>query len=462
MKTVPHNDDAEKALLGAMLMNEEAFDNVTQIVRASDFYHPANGVIFSAISTLKQNSGFAVDMITLTDYLMKNGLVEQAGGMGYVSQLTETSSIFANAESYAKIVKEDSIRRSMLALTAQVSEEAGDPKEDVYTILDRTETQLMDLSRNSSIDSSSFRIDSTVYEIIDRIQRKIDGSYKDNTVETGFIYLDKYTNGGFRPEDYIIIAARPSIGKSAFAISLCRNMIANGMRIAFFSLEMPARDVTTRLLSMISRVDQTKIVNANFSGNELERVMNAADNLFSKELYIVDVPNISLGDLRAKARSLKREHDIQCLFIDYIGLVDPGLDQRTPRHEVIATVSKSLKQLARELKIPVVTLCQVSRDSEEKTPILSNLRDSGSIEQDADIVMFLHRKRTLSDEELEMNAKDSEGRATLQTTKVIIAKHRNGQTADFKVGFNKSTTAFENVDSSAVFFEPTPPEKRKS
>ncbi len=463
MKTAPHNDDAERALLGAILMNEEAFDNVSQIVSASDFYHPANGVIFTAISQMKQTTGFAVDIITLTDYLSKNGELEKAGGLGYVSQLTESDAIYSNAENYARIIKEDSIRRSIIGLSSNLGDLATDPRENVYSVLDHGETMLMNLSKNGSVDAKSYFIGNTVNDIIARIQSKLEGTFKEDTIETGFTYLDKMTNGGFRPEDYIVLAARPSIGKTAFAVSLCRNMVANDVRVAFFSLEMPASAITVRLLANISRIATTKIMNADFTGGELARVMDAANRLYSKKLFIVDVPNISLGDLRAKARSMKRDHDIQCIMIDYIGLIDPGLDSRVPRHEVIATVSKSLKQLARELKVPIVVLCQVSRDSEEKTPILSNLRDSGSIEQDADLVMFLHRKRSLSPEELEKNSKDSEGKPTLQSTKVIIAKQRNGETGEFLVGYNRSITAFENVDNStAVFFEPTPPEKRKS
>ena len=444
-------------------MNEEAFDNVSQIVSASDFYHPANGVIFTAISQMKQTTGFAVDIITLTDYLSKNGELEKAGGLGYVSQLTESDAIYSNAENYARIIKEDSIRRSIIGLSSNLGDLATDPRENVYSVLDHGETMLMNLSKNGSVDAKSYFIGNTVNDIIARIQSKLEGTFKEDTIETGFTYLDKMTNGGFRPEDYIVLAARPSIGKTAFAVSLCRNMVANDVRVAFFSLEMPASAITVRLLANISRIATTKIMNADFTGGELARVMDAANRLYSKKLFIVDVPNISLGDLRAKARSMKRDHDIQCIMIDYIGLIDPGLDSRVPRHEVIATVSKSLKQLARELKVPIVVLCQVSRDSEEKTPILSNLRDSGSIEQDADLVMFLHRKRSLSPEELEKNSKDSEGKPTLQSTKVIIAKQRNGETGEFLVGYNRSITAFENVDNStAVFFEPTPPEKRKS
>ena len=412
-------------------MNEEAYDSVSQIVSASDFYHPANAEIFTAIQRMKESSGFAVDIITLTDFLRKNGKLDAAGGLGYVSTLTESETIYSNAEQYAGIV------------------------------LDESETKLMQLSENGSVSNDSYSVSAAVTDIVTRIQLKMEGKLDDDAIATGFSVLDKYCNGGFHPEDYVVIAARPSIGKTAFAVSMIRNMLLDGRSIAFFSLEMPARLITVRLLANISRVEAKKITNGDFGDGEFIRVMDAADSLYSKSLYIVDVPNIKLGDLRAKARSLKREKHIECILIDYIGLVDPGLDQRTPRHEVIATVSKSLKQLARELKIPIVVLCQVSRDSEEREPILSNLRDSGSIEQDADIVMFLHRKRVLTEEEKMQNAKDRDGRPVLQTTMVIVAKQRNGETGAFKVGYNASTTSFEEVQQDSIFFKPDAPDKRK-
>ena len=251
----------------------------------------------------------------------------------------------------------------------------------------------------------------------------MDGQLDDDSVRSGFDILDKYTNGGFKPQDYIVVAARPSIGKTAFGVSMIRNMLRDTereQRVAFFSLEMPASQITERLLANLSHVNLRNIAQATFAPDEFTRVLNAADTLYSKELYIVDVPNIKLNDLRAKARLLKREHDITVIMIDYIGLIDPELGAQVPRHEVIATVSRSLKSLARELKIPIIVLCQVSRDSEEKAPILSNLRDSGSIEQDADVVM----------------------------------------TGEFKVGYNAQTTSFEQVVQTADFIEPQAPEKR--
>ncbi len=463
MRTLPHNDEAEKAILGALLMREDAYDIVSEIIGTDDFYQPMNGVIFSAIEKMKGLSNQAVDIITLIDHLRKDGSLDKAGGAAYIAGLTEAVSVTANVEQYAHIVKEMSIRRTLVSLSSSFTEKAFDETEDIEKTLDSGQNEMLQLSLSSESRKEDYTIRTAVSSVVNTLIKRMSGEMEDVSIPTGFDILDNYTNGGFKPQDYIVIAARPSIGKTAFGVSLIRNMIRSmnkEQRVAFFSLEMPASQITERLLANISHVNLGSIAKATLSPEESERVMNAAEILYSKELYIVDVPNIRLNELRAKARALKREQQITVMVIDYIGLIDPGLGPQVPRHEVIATVSRSLKSLARELQIPIIVLCQVSRDSEEKEPILSNLRDSGSIEQDADIVMFLHRKRTLDDDDRKKNQKDSEGKATLQTTKVIIAKQRNGRTGTIKVGYNAATTSFEQVSQSSEFIEPTPPEKK--
>ena len=462
MRTLPHNDDAEKAILGAILLKEEAYDIVSQLVGASDFYQPAKAEIFSAISRMKEaSSAFTVDIVTLVDYLKKQDRLDKAGGISYVSSLTDSNTIISNAEQYAKIVRELSVRRQIITLTADMNNAAFDESNDIYDVLDNSENSLMKLSEEGSLDKADYSISAIVNDVITTMMDRMEGNGNDDSVPTGFQILDKYTNGGFKPQDYIVVAARPGIGKTAFGVSMIRNMIREYRKsVAFFSLEMPASQITIRLLGTISKVNTRNITMGDMSEDEVTRVVDAANSLYPLPLYIIDVPNIKLSDLRAKARMLKRDKNIDCIVIDYIGLIDPGLDPRTPRHEVIATVSKSLKQLARELEIPVVVLCQVSRDSEEREPMLSNLRDSGSIEQDADVVMFIHRARTLSEEDKQNLAKDSNGKAVLQVTKIIVAKQRNGETGSFKVGYNANTTSFEEVSQSEVFREPVLPDKK--
>ncbi|MDY5932295.1 MAG: replicative DNA helicase [Candidatus Ornithospirochaeta sp.] len=462
LRTLPHNDEAEKAVLGALLLNQEAFDSVVTIIGASDFYQPANAEIFKAISEMKNISNKPVDIITLIDYLKKKGLLDKAGGYAYIASLTESVSVVSNTDKYAQMIKEMSIRRQLFSIGSRFGESAFDEKEDIYQILDESEQELGRLSEINLTDNQDYSIEKNVSDVVDRIIKRMSGEAPDDKILTGFQTLDKYTNGGLSPEDYVILAARPSIGKTAFGVSMIRNMIRDNKSVAFFSLEMSGQKITERLLSTVSKVKMSNIVKAQFDEDEFDKLNQAADFLYSKKLFIVDIPNIKLSELRSKARRMKREKNIDIIVIDYIGLIDPSLNANVPRHEVVSAVSKALKSLARELKIPVVALCQVSRDSEEREPILSNLRESGSIEQDADIVMFLHRKRMLTEEEKLKNAKDANGNATLQVTKVIVAKQRNGETGSFKVGYDAATTSFENISQSEEFIEPASPEKKYS
>ena len=288
---------------------------------------------------------------------------------------------------------------------------------------------------------------------------KRDGTFVSDNVETGLDLLDKFTNGGFQKSDYIIVAARPSVGKTAFAVSLIRNMIRKGKRVAFFSLEMPATQIITRLLSCTSRVDLSKLFTGNLTDTDVSHITSAAEKIYQSELYLVDEPNMKLSDLRSRARMLMREKGIDVLFIDYIGLIESGLDPRTPRHEQVGYVSKALKQLARELHVPVVVLCQVSRDTADQEPQLNNLRDSGSIEQDADLVMFIHRKTNLTDLSDEDKAKlqtDSSGKQRVQSSKLLVAKNRNGKTGTIYVGYIGDITSFESiVQDKSLFIEPS-------
>ena len=236
-------------------------------------------------------------------------------------------------------------------------------------------------------------------------------------------------------------------------------MIRKGKRVAFFSLEMPATQIITRLLSCTSRVDLSKLFTGNLTDTDVSHITSAAEKIYQSELYLVDEPNMKLSDLRSRARMLMREKGIDVLFIDYIGLIESGLDPRTPRHEQVGYVSKALKQLARELHVPVVVLCQVSRDTADQEPQLNNLRDSGSIEQDADLVMFIHRKTNLTDLSDEDKAKlqtDSSGKQRVQSSKLLVAKNRNGKTGTIYVGYIGDITSFESiVQDKSLFIEPS-------
>lgn len=468
IRMLPHNDEAEKALLGALLMDSEAYDQISEIITSSDFfYRPNHQIIFDAIDKILggANGNAGLDLLTLTDYLKKQNLLDKAGGVSYIAELTNSDAIVSHIQQYANMIKEARQRRELYKISTHLTTDVFDNTADIKDTLDKGAKDLTDLYMDLGESSKDYSLGTIVMHTYEKVLKRIENNGENDKVQTGFSVLDKYSNGGLSPEDYVIIAARPSIGKTAFAISMMLNMINDNRKVAFFSLEMPADKIAKRLLSMVSRVPASRINTAQFIDEDFDRFSNAADRLYSKAdcLYIVDVPNISMTDLRGKARTLKKEKGIEAVVIDYIGLISlPNAKSDMPTHERVSQISKGLKSLARELKVPFVVLCQVSRDSEEKAPILSNLRDSGSIEQDADMVCFLHRKRSLTEEEKLKNAKDNEGRPTLQVTKMIVAKNRDGETGEFKIGFHDQLTAYVNLESQeAEFVEPTPPDKKR-
>ena len=468
VKMLPHNDEAERAILGALLLNPEAYDQISDIIKAPEyFYRPNHQVIYEAIGQILEgaNGNSGLDLLTLTDYLKKKNLLKDAGGISYIAQLTNSDAIVSHIQQYAEMVKEARQRRELYKVSVHLSSDAFDSAADIKETLDQGAKDLTDLYMDLGKSSKDYSLGSIVMDTYQKVLARIAGEASDDKIASGFSVLDKYCNGGFSPEDYIIIAARPSIGKTAFAISMMLNMINDNKKIAFFSLEMPGDKIAKRLLSMVSKVPTSKINTANLIGDDFDRFNNAAEKLYGKSdhLFIVDVPNISMTDLRGKARSLHKEHHLDAIVIDYIGLISlANARGDMPTHERVSQISKGIKSLARELKVPFVVLCQVSRDSEEKAPILSNLRDSGSIEQDADVVCFLHRKRSLTEEEKLKNAKDNEGRATLQVTKLIVAKNRDGETGEFKIGFHDQLTSYVDLASQdAEFVEPTPQDKKR-
>ena len=459
-RTLPHNDEAERAVLSALMMNQEAFDKISSIISASDFYHPANRVIYSAISDMKIMNTVAVDQVTLYDYLQKKSLSEKAGGAAYLAELSDAYTIYSNIEYYAKLIKETSVRRALIQTSSNISSDAYEESIDVFDLIQSSERRLSEISINSNPETAeSYKVANKLSDVIGVMLEKLEGEYKNENVETGIDLLDKYTNGGFQKSDYIIVAARPSVGKTAFAVSLIRNIIKKNKSVAFFSLEMPSTQIITRLLSCTSRVELSKLFTGNLTEREVSHINSAADKIFQSELYLVDEPNMKLSDLRSRARMLVREKKIEIIFIDYIGLIESGLDIRTPRHEQVGYISKALKQLARELNIPVVVLCQVSRDTADQEPQLNNLRDSGSIEQDADLVMFIHRKTNLTDLSDEDKAKlqtDSSGQQRVQYSKLLVAKNRNGKTGTIYVGYIGDITSFETVaQDKSLFIEPS-------
>ncbi|MGD1822405.1 MAG: replicative DNA helicase [Pleomorphochaeta sp.] len=431
MRILPSDEAAEKAILGSVLLDSSIMNELSTIIGANDFYKNGHRELFQTmLDYFQDNPNNIIDIITLVDSLNKNNKLEVCGGVSYLSSLTSDAPSSSNAIIYAKMIKKLSMRRKLITIATSLKDDAFDLTQDVSSSIDNGESLLSDLASNGNVAGDYVFAPDLLMSVITTIQdRTKDDSFIGYS--TGFNELDKRLSGGFKEQDYVVIGARPSIGKTAFALTVALNMIImHSYRVGFLSLEMKATDLLERAITGISNVDFSHIRNGLLTDNELEEIFEACDHLSKKELYIQDTPNMQLNDIRTQARKMKREKDIQLLFIDYIGLIQNS-DNSIPRHEQIANISRTLKQLTRELNIPIIVLSQVGRQTDGQLPRLSDLRESGSIEQDADVVILLHRN----------NAEE----AVIQKTEVLVAKNRNGETGKIELGFHRNIVKFEEL-----------------
>ncbi|MGN0740122.1 MAG: replicative DNA helicase [Treponema sp.] len=431
-KVPPHNLEAEQATLGALLLNWDAVSNVISLLDSQKFYSYQNKLIYEAmISLFRQN--IHGDTLALINELTKTGKLEEAGGAAYIASLTDLVPTAANVEFYAKIVLDQSIRRELIKISQDLKLNAFDETKESRSIIEEAEKLIFTLSDKNQT--------TKVYgmqEIINKTIKTIDEHYKNKSsftgIPTGFGQLDTMTSG-FQNSELIILGARPSIGKTAMALSMMEHIaIDQKIPCGFFSLEMSYEMLGQRLLSQTARIPGHKIKSGMLRQDDFLRLQDAAGRCFQAPLYIVDVPNMPLLDLKAMARRLVVNQGVKIIFIDYIGLISTD-NPNAQVWEQVSEISKSLKALARELGIPIVALCQVARDAEGNEPTLAQLRGSGSIEQDADVVMFLHRDRN----------KTADQEKPTQEAKLIVAKQRNGPTGDIKICFLSSYTKFENA-----------------
>ena len=445
----PHNIDAEKAVLGAILLSSDAFHEVSQSLRKDDFYSPAHSTLYDAILLFhNEHSGQTIDLITITEFLKGQKLLDLCGGMAYVASLTSEVPTITNAIYYAQIVQALSLRRSLLTLSSTLYDSAFDESKDIDEILDEGEHKLSDLQVSTEVFSESYKDGSTlVRSTVDHLLERVQHGNKEG-VMSGFSRLDDMT-GGFRPGEYIVIGARPSVGKTAFAISMAIDMaIHRKVSTGFFSAEMTSMAIMERILSAEAHVDSKRIRNAVLRSSDTNAIIDAASRIYEGKLIIQDTPNIKLFDLRSQARRMRREKQIEILFVDYLSLINPESGPNVPRHEQVAEISRSMKSLARELRIPIIALSQVSRDAEGKEPNLANIRESGSVEQDADVVIFLHRDRLSEHDEKngEQEQQVMMNGFPVQETKVILAKQRNGETGVITMGFQKQLVRFVELE----------------
>ncbi len=429
-KVPPHNLDAEQATLGAILFDWEVMTDVVTRLKADRFYSLQNQVIYEGLLSLsKQN--VRGDTIALINELTKLQKIDQAGGPAYIAALTDTVATSANINYYIDIILDCASRRDLIKLSSELRASAFDETKDSKSLLADAEKKMFALTENTET-SKMYDMHAVVNETVQIIEKRYQRNSELTGVPSGIARLDSMTSG-FQKSELIIIGARPSIGKTAFALSMMQTIaVERKIPCGFFSLEMSYQSIGQRLLAQVSRIHSQKIRKGMLSMAELQKIQDAAGLCYNSPLYVCDTPNMALLDLRSCARRMVANYGVQVIFIDYIGLIT--MDNPSPNTwENISEISKSLKALARELDIPVIALCQVSRDAEGEEPNLAQLRGSGSIEQDADVVLFLHRDRKIMDTE-----------NPVQEAKCIVAKQRNGQTGDVEMMFFPQFTKFEN------------------
>lgn len=438
----PHDLNAEQALLSCLLQDQRTLDKVYEIINLDDFYSDKHKKIYDAILGLnRKNEPF--DAITVSSYLDKTDQLTVVGGLSYLLSITNEVPVTTHAEYYAKIVAEKSTLRQLIATAKEITDEVYTGDNEVENILDRSEQFILDIA-NKKKRSGFSRIGDILHTAFDKLETL---KNKDNQVigVPTFKDLDKVLNG-FQPSDMIIVAARPGVGKTSFCLNIAENAAVNHNKtVGVFSLEMSKEQLVLRLLSSQALVDQTKIRKGTVSQSEFDDLTAAANVLLKAPIFIDDTAGINIMEIRGKARRLQQEHGLDLIIIDYLQLMQSGGNGRKNdnRQQEISDISRNIKLLARELNVPIVALSQLSRaveQSADKKPNLSHLRESGSLEQDSDVVLFIYRAA--------MSPVDGEEAAEDKTAEIIIGKHRHGATGKVKMVFLNEYTKFVNIEGS--------------
>ncbi len=444
-KIPPQAIDLEEVVLGAMMIDKRGVDEVIDILHSEVFYKPAHQHIFEAIFNLFKE-GLPIDLLTVSTRLKKDKTLDLVGGDFVLIQLTQKVSSSAHIEFHARIIIQKYIQRSLIKISNEIIEDSYNESTDVFDLLDTAESKLYEITQGN-IKKSSESAQDLVIEAKKKIE-EIANKQGLSGVPSGFTKLDKLTSG-WQPSDLIIIAARPGMGKTAFALSMARNMaVEHNVPVAFFSLEMSSIQLITRLISSETGLSSEKLRTGNLEKHEWEQLNVKVKSLEKAPLYIDDTPSLSIFDLRAKARRLVSKHGIKLLMVDYLQLMTAGGSQSGGnREQEISMISRNLKALAKELNIPVIALSQLSRAVEtrggSKRPLLSDLRESGAIEQDADIVSFIYRPEYYKIDEWD----DDEHSPTEGQGEFIIAKHRNGGLDEIRLKFVGHLGKFENLET---------------
>ena len=450
-KLPPQAVDLEEVVLGAMMIDKKGVDEVIDILQPEAFYKESHQLIFNAIISLFEKQE-PIDIKTVSFQLKKDGNLNSVGGDYYLIELSQKVSSSAHIEFHSRIILQKFIQRKLISISNDIIEESYDETSDVFDLLDKAESKIYDISqRNLKKNTQSAE------ELVLAAKKKIEEISKKeglSGIASGFGEIDRLTSG-WQPSDLIIVAARPGMGKTAFTLSMARNIsVENNMPVAFFSLEMSAIQLITRLISSETGLNSEKLRTGKLEKFEWELLNVKVTNLENAPLYIDDTPSLSIFELRAKARRLSSQFGIKLIVVDYLQLMTLGSSQKSGnREQEISTISRNLKALAKELDIPIIALSQLSRAVElrggTKRPILSDLRESGAIEQDADIVSFLYRPEYYKIDEWD----DEERSPALGQAEFIVAKHRNGGLSSIKLKFINSLGKFENLSSFENPFE---------
>ncbi|BCJ87521.1 replicative DNA helicase [Effusibacillus dendaii] len=435
----PQNTEAEQAVLGAVLLQPDVLTTVTELLKPEDFYRASHQKIFAGMVEVAER-GEPVDIVTLTAHLQNLAQIEEVGGVSYLATLANVVPTASNADYYANIVKEKAVLRRLIRTATQIATSGYEGTDDVVALIDDAERRIMDLS-NERVGRGFTPIKDVLLSTFERIEFLFANKGGVTGVPTGYPDLDRMTSG-FQRSDLIIVAARPSVGKTAFSLNIAQNVAARaGVPVAIFSLEMSKEQLVQRILCAEAMLDAGKLRTGFMEDDDWPKLTMAVSTLAEAPIFIDDSPGVTVSDIRSKCRRLKQEHGLGMILIDYLQLIQ-GRGRSDNRQQEISEISRTLKMIARELDVPVVALSQLSRSVEQrqdKRPMLSDLRESGSIEQDADIVAFLYRDDYYNPESEKKNI-----------IEIIIAKQRNGPTGKVELVFLKNFNKFVSLEREAV------------
>ena len=439
-KIPPHSDESEVAVLGSMMLDRGALAKAIELLEENSFYNPSNSSIFSTMCNMFE-TGITVDLVSLAEELNKRNLLEAVGGAFYLSEINSKTPTAANIETHARIVQEKYLKRLLIGSAGHILASSYDDTTDALEEIDKAENEIFQIAQKR-FQKSYVPINELAHETMTVIEKLFEKDKKGITgVPSGFYELDKLT-GGFQKSDFIVIAGRPSMGKTAFALSIARNIaIEYQSSIAFFSIEMAGIQLVIRLLSAEARINGNNIRTGRLNQQDYAKIAQSMGRIADAPIVIDDSPSLTIMELRAKARRLIAEYGVKIIMVDYLQLMRSPKSESRERE--ISIISQSMKQLAKELNIPVVALAQLNRKVEDRTdrrPMLSDLRESGSIEQDADVVIFIHRPEQYGNKGFTKDTEDAEGKA-----EIILSKQRNGPTGSVKLAYLKDYARFENL-----------------